>query len=120
MEQKVRDYLSMNLKIAGILLLLLLSLSAMFPPISPPEVLADYSHRERMDSWGNAIQIIVNYNEFGGHVDFKAVGAKSGFRISQYGIGYTIGTPLFIVKKMTCTVRAYDEDGNLIAFWKRT
>jgi len=86
----------------------------------PPEALADYGHRERTDGWGDAIQIVSNYNIRGGHVDFKAVASKSGIRLSTYGIGYTLGTSRARITKFYIYVKCYNAKGQVIKYYRKT
>lgn len=115
MEAKTKKRVTVALTI----ILIWLTMSMTATPF-PPKAIAEYGHRERTDSWGDAIQIVSNYNIAGGHIDFKAVSAKNGIKITTYGIGYTLGTYIARITRFYIYVKCYDSSGNILKYYRRT
>jgi len=101
------------------IIMIWLSMSLLATPF-PPKAIADYGHREKTDSWGDTIQIVSNYNNAGGHVDYKAVAGKVGIKISTYGIGYTVGYYKCRIVKFYVYLKCYDSAGNVIKSYRKT
>jgi hypothetical protein len=85
-----------------------------------PGVEAGYARRKRTDSWGDSIQITANYNIGGGHVDYQSRAGKYGVKISDSGIGFTIGYYIARIQRVYVYLKCYNSAGVVIKRYSRT